>query len=122
MSMAKPAPQWGHSVLRFDKGRLMAASCAFWGGETRDIPSKRYEFPIGGFFRLHKDVENRLVPMSKSRAAFEIACNVPGVERTLEEHGAVLDLATRAAAQSLTYDLHFSKNDSSFWRAIDDLG
>ena len=41
-------------VLRLSEGKLRAASCGFWGGETREFPTRRQDLEVAGLYRLRK--------------------------------------------------------------------
>jgi len=108
-------------MLRFSDGGLRAASCGFWGGETKEYASKPLDLPVAGFFRLRQGSENRLQPIRGAQRALDVVCQTPSMARRPHHHSAILDFASRAADAASFHELTFQKKDDSFWSVIDEL-
>ena len=108
-------------ILRLEDGVIRAASCGFWGGETKAYPTKKIDLPVKGFFRLKKGEKNRARRLDPIEAALEIVCGIPSMERPKRDYRFILDLASEAVARTPSYELEFHKEDDSFWGVIDEL-
>jgi len=106
-------------VLRLADGELRAATCGFWGGETKCYPTRRIELPIQAFFRLRKAERNRVSRLPDAIGVLDLICGVPSVARSAEQHQPTLEFASKAASQVAFHELEFHKNDDSFWSTID---
>ena len=109
-------------IIRISGGELRAATCGFWGGETRSYPSKAIDLPVAGLFRLKKGSENRLNPIPPALAALDIVCGVPNMTRPVAHHQFLLDFAAKVARMAPCHELNFHRRDDSFWSVIDDIG
>jgi hypothetical protein len=108
-------------LKRTKNGTLFAATCGLWGGRTDDFPMIRLEVPVRHFFVIRKDTKNFLKEMSKQSAILEFLCNVPCMARDRSDVRKIMDFAETATENYTFYELHFHKEDSSFWRTIDEL-
>lgn len=106
-------------VLRLDQGVTRAATCGFWGGETKDYPTKRIDLPVKALFRLRKGATNTLRRLDPAAAAFEVVCGIPSMVRPKSDYRGILDMASEVASRVPFYELQFHKNDDSFWSVID---
>jgi hypothetical protein len=108
-------------VLKKRNGTFFAATCGLWGGRTDDFPMIRLEVPVRRFFVIRKDKNNFLKEMSRQSAILEFLCNVPCMARDRSDVQKIMDFAQRATENYTFYELHFHKEDSSFWRTINEL-
>ena len=108
-------------VLRLEDGVLRAATCGFWGGETKEYPTCRIDLPVRGFFRLRKGPLNLVRPVPAAQAALEVVCGIPSMKRPLSDHRFLLEFAGAAAQAVPMHELQFHNRDDSFWSVVDEL-
>lgn len=109
-------------VLRDVGGKLHAATCGFWGGETKSYPNQRIDLPVAAMLRLRKADSNSLKELRTVERVVDILCQVPNMQRPDRDRGFLLDFARFAATSVPFYELAFHKKDDSFWDLLSEIG
>jgi len=104
-----------------DAGRLVCHSGSVpFRGVFAPRPEREVLYPVAGFFRLVKDSDDYVVPLSGARAVGEIVSSLPFVTERPERAGRAIDVVSKAVASAPVFQLHFRK-DRTFWNAIGEV-
>jgi hypothetical protein len=104
-------------LLVVPEGReFRASSVPFRGLLTPPATTDRL-YPLTGLFRLVKDAEVFVEPLSRPRAVGEIVQSLPFVTDRPEKAPRILDVVSALAEAVPVGRLHFRK-DQEFWRAV----
>ena len=88
-------------------------------GHMAELPGRQMSFPVAGFYRLVKDSDVFVEPLTEARGVSEVVGSLPFVTDRPENGAAILDAVGKALTEAPAFRLHFRK-DRTFWRAIDE--
>jgi len=107
-------------ILRPNGQRWIAYGTPFWNPEMQARAGQTASGPVAGVYRLVKDIDVYLEPLSPATAAAELVANCPVIAGLPERLPGLLARCWALAQTVPVQRLHFRK-DPSFWETLSTL-